>query len=145
MIRLPQSENCPQCGSRDFITLHSDLGSSFGIRLVYDRRCADCDTRYSPPVPPAISIMAIVVGIGVAVGSPLLAHWLPAYFDPEEQTVRYGLRAFFYALAFVGFVFAAKGAWNLFGFTKSQAADNSQAPDNSQASDNIQASDGEHS
>lgn len=140
MIRLPQSETCPQCGSRDFITLHSDLGSSFGIRLVYDRRCADCDTRYSPPVPPAISIMAIVVGIVVAVGSPLLAHWLPAYFDPEEQTVRYGLRAFFYALACVGVIFTAKGAWNLFGFTKSQATDKLHAPDNSRAPDNSHAS-----
>lgn len=118
ILKIPESANCPACGSYDYITVHSDLAPTLEIRLVNLRRCAECDARYSPPVRRWVSCFAIVLGTAVAAVSIFLSYFLPSYLADDEELAKVGTQAFFYVFAVIGGAFAARGIVQLFSYDR---------------------------
>src|SRR5262245_31332179 len=69
MNRYPVSPVCPSCGSSKFKRFHDDRAAT--LRAL--RECKDCGQRYEPPVARWAAVLAIIVGVLLAVGGVVAA------------------------------------------------------------------------
>jgi hypothetical protein len=59
MNPYPIAKRCPSCGSSSFKRVRAEQGR---ITFNGDRKCQECGTRYTPPVPTWAAILTIIAG-----------------------------------------------------------------------------------
>jgi hypothetical protein len=109
MAKLLTSDHCPNCGSPDYITLHSEWGTRLRLTLMYNRRCADCGVAYTPPTPRWLAWAAIVSGGLVGLACVAMGIYILAYADVDEGPIKQGLAALFFLMAVCGASFLVLG------------------------------------
>jgi hypothetical protein len=113
MTKVLICEQCPECGSPDYITLHSDWSAAFRVALVYDRRCAECGAAYRPPAPWQWAAAATALGPFIAAGSVAAAVYIARYPGVDEAWIRWGLAGVFLVFAACGIAFLRQGVRGL--------------------------------
>lgn len=71
--RLPISEICPQCGSTKYTRVEPEMS----LALRSDRKCKECKTHYSPPIPRWMYLNYCWGGLAIIAGIIIGLWFLP--------------------------------------------------------------------
>lgn len=67
---FPVSKVCPRCGARE----HRKVQPIAMLAFTWDRVCARCEARYSPPTPARARGLFVAVGLGALGGAGFCAR-----------------------------------------------------------------------